>query len=130
MDRGFVPPWTVECRTPGRREILFAVLFGSAAEGPEFHDLDVAVYVDRNFVSPEDDLVYETRLSDELSVAGGTSVDARIVNETPVGFRYNVSRGKPLVVRDERCYVAFLSRTWSEFPDFHRFAMGYLRDQA
>ena len=31
----------------GRPEILFAVLYGSAAEGRAFRDLDVAVFVDR-----------------------------------------------------------------------------------
>jgi hypothetical protein len=57
-------------------------------------------------------------------------VDVRALNDAPLPFRYNVSRGIPLVVRDWEAWFAFRERTWDEYLDFQPVAMGYLREMA
>jgi hypothetical protein len=55
-------------------------------------------------------------------------VDVRIINDAPLPFRYNVSRGIPLVLNDRNAFFQFLERTWDEFLDFQPVAMQYLKE--
>ncbi len=111
-----------------RPEILFALLYGSAAEGLPFRDLDIGLFVDRTMVSAAADLDYSFTLADELEKAVSYSVDVWVINDAPLGFRYNVSRGMALVVNDEQIFYNFLERTWDEFLDFQPVAMQYLKE--
>ena len=115
-------------RLDDRPEILFAMLYGSAAEGRPFRDLDVGVFVDRARVDAQQDMDYAFRLADELEAALPYPVDVRVINDAPLGFRYNVSRGTALVVHDRPAFVGFLERTWDEYLDFQPIALQYLRD--
>jgi hypothetical protein len=117
-------------RLSGRSEIRFAVLYGSAAEGRPFRDLDVGIFVDRAIVSPTADLDYAFELADELENAVLYSVDVRVINDAPLGFRYNVSRGIALIVNDREALARFLERTWDEYLDFQPVAMQYLKELA
>lgn len=114
----------------GRPEIWFAVLYGSAAEGRSFRDLDVGIFVDRAAVSPSAELDYAFRLADELEGVVPHPVDVRVINDAPLGFRYNVSRGTALVVNDREAFARFLERTWDEYLDFQPVAMRYLKEMA
>jgi predicted nucleotidyltransferase len=113
-----------------RPEIKFAILYGSAAEGRTFRDLDIAVWVERARlpVSAEFDSAFA--LADELESVVAHRVDVRVINDAPLAFRYNVSRGIPLLVNDDAAFTHFLERTWDEFLDFQPLAMQYLRDLA
>ena len=79
----------------GRPEIHFAILYGSAAEGRPFRDLDIGILVDRASVPPSAELDYAFGLADELERVVPHSVDVRVINDAPLSFRYNVSRGVP-----------------------------------
>lgn len=113
-----------------RPEILFAVLYGSAVEGETFRDLDVGIMLDRAQVPANSDLNYAFSLSESLQRVLRFPVDVRALNDAPLPFRYNVSRGIPLVVRDWEAWFAFRERTWDEYLDFQPVAMGYLREMA
>ena len=113
-----------------RPEILFAILYGSASEGDVFRDLDVALWVDRAAVPVEAELVYSFDLADELERATGYPVDVRVINDAPLPYRCNVSRGHKLVARDEESYYTFLERTRSAWWDFEPVALAYLREMA
>lgn len=113
-----------------RPEILFAILYGSAAEGYEFHDLDIAVYLDRAKVVLETDYDYAFALADDLEAVTHFPVDVRVINNAPLPFRYNVSRGQPLLIRDPETYYTFLERAWDEYLDFEPVAMRYFREMA
>jgi hypothetical protein len=115
-------------RLQGRAEIQFAILYGSAAEGRSFRDLDVAVYVDRAHVPASADFDYAFALADELEEVVPYPVDVRVANEAPLPFRYNISRGTLLLVRDREALTQFLERTWKEFLDFQPVAMQYLKE--
>jgi len=112
----------------GRPEILFATLYGSAAEGRPYRDVDVALFVDRTQVPAEAELDYSFDLADELERAVPCSFDVRVINDAPLPFRYNVSRGKALVINDHERFYLFLERTWDDWFDFEPVAMRYLRD--
>lgn len=113
-----------------RPEILFAMLYGSAAEGYEFRDLDIAVYLDRAKVVSETDYDYAFALADDLEAVVHFPVDVRVINNAPLPFRYNVSRGQPLLIQDPETYYAFLERAWDEYLDFEPVAMQYLQEMA
>jgi predicted nucleotidyltransferase len=113
-----------------RPEIKFAILYGSAAEGRTFRDLDIAVWVERARLPASNELDYAFALADELESAVTHRVDVRVINDAPLAFRYNVSRGIPLLVNDKAAFTRFLERTWDEFLDFQPLAMQYLKDLA
>jgi uncharacterized protein len=113
----------------GRADICFAVLFGSAAEGRAFRDLDVGVWVDRARIAPTAEFEMEFELENALRNATGHKVDVRVINDAPLGFRYNVSRGALLWAGDEDAYHYFRERTWDEWFDFEPVAIQYLKEQ-
>lgn len=109
-------------------EILFAVLYGSAAEGGPFRDLDVGLFVDRSAVPASKDWDYAFELEVELEAAVPYQVDVRVINDAALPFRYNVSRGIPLLVNDEETWFNFLEWTWIMYFDFQPVAMQYLKE--
>jgi predicted nucleotidyltransferase len=111
-----------------RPEILFAMLYGSAAEGLPFRDLDIGLFVDRVSVPASAELDYAFALADELERVASHPVDVWVINDAPLPFRYNVSRGIPLMVNDKEVFARFLERTWDEFLDFQPVAMQYLKE--
>jgi len=121
---------TLAAYLSGRPEIRFAILYGSAAEGAAFRDLDVGVFVDRTRAPADADLDYAFALADEVAGLVPIPVDVRVINDAPLPFRYNVSRGIPLTARDEEVLYTFLERTWDEYLDFQPIALQYLRDLA
>lgn len=108
--------------------IVFAVLYGSAAEDGPFRDVDVAVMVDRAQLPREQDLDFTFELTEALEAVAPAPVDVRLLNEAPLPYRYNVSRGRPLLVRDDEAWYMFLERTWDEYLDFRPVAMQYIRE--
>ena len=115
-------------RLRDRPEILFAILYGSAGENRDFRDLDVAVWVDRALITVEGELRYAFDLTDELEKVVAHPVDVRVINDAPLPFRYNVSRGRKLVALDEEAYYTFVERTRMAWWDFEPVAMDYLRE--
>lgn len=111
-------------------KLLFAILYGSAAEGAPFHDLDIALYVDRAKVPVSQDWDLTCQIAVVLADLLPFPVDVRIINEAPLLFRYNVSKGTPLIVKDQEAYFQFLEQTWDRYLDFKPVAMQYIREMA
>ena len=109
-----------------RPEILFAILYGSVAEGRSFRDVDVAVWVDEAHLAQRDRYTYLFELADELERVIPHPLDVCLVNDAPLPFRYNISRGIPIFARDREALADFLSRTWDEYFDFEPVARKYL----
>lgn len=112
----------------GRPEIVFAILYGSATESESFGDLDVGIFVDRTAVSAATEMSYSFALADQLQHVVRYPVDVRIINDAPLGFRYNVSRGTALVINNAEQFYTFLERTWDEYLDFQPVAWQYLKE--
>jgi predicted nucleotidyltransferase len=112
----------------GRPEILFAILYGSAAEGDEYSDLDVALFINPALLSGLDELHYSFRVESELRKVVDHPVDVRVVNRAPPAFRFNVIRGLPIVVHDEEAYHGFRERSWSEYLNLEPLYRAYFRE--
>lgn len=110
--------------------IVFAVLYGSAAEGDDFQDLDVGVMVDREVISLSDAPLYEFEVERALSRSVPYAVDVRLLNDAPLPFLYNVSKGVPILLREAEAWYRFKEHTWDMWLDFQPVAMRYLRELA
>jgi hypothetical protein len=66
--------------------------------------------VDRVSVPASLDLDYAFALADELEQVVPHPVDVRVINDAPLPFRYNVSRGIPLYIG---CVSAFFPMAYS-----------------
>ncbi|MHA1770654.1 MAG: nucleotidyltransferase domain-containing protein [Candidatus Thorarchaeota archaeon] len=71
-------------------EIVFAYLHGSFNEA-HFRDVDIAVYVDVKKV--KDFLRLELDLSIKIENIVKLPIDVKILNDTPMSFKYRVIKG-------------------------------------
>jgi uncharacterized protein len=110
--------------------LCFAMLYGSAVDSEHFRDLDVGLWVDREIVSKAQELAFGFDLAAKLEKVLSFPVDVRVINNAPLAFRYNVSKGIPLLINDEDRFTHFLERTWDEYLDFAPVAMQYLQELA
>src|SRR3990170_4031006 len=94
-------------RLAARPEVRFAYLHGSVLGADRFGDVDVAVSVDRESPSAPDPTTYELDLEAVLERGLGLPVDVRVVEEAPPSFRYAVTRGEELFVRDREAWTMF-----------------------
>lgn len=108
--------------------LIAAVLYGSAAEGLPFRDLDIALLVDREVWPAREDWERESQLADQLASLSPFPVDVRVVNDAPPGFCYHVTLGRPLLIRDEEAYAEFVERTWDLYFDFAPFVRQYFEE--
>jgi hypothetical protein len=110
-------------------DVLFAYLHGSFATGGPFHDVDVAVYLQPR-PSPSDPRAQPSglramTLSSHLERAlaqdvegEAPPVDVRVLNQAPLGFRYQALRGGHLLMtRDESRRVEWVARTVARYLD-------------
>ncbi|MCX8103809.1 MAG: nucleotidyltransferase domain-containing protein [Candidatus Bipolaricaulota bacterium] len=126
--QGVVQP--IVAQLAQRPEILAIVLYGSFLNKETFRDIDLALLVDEQKLSPERFLDYELELLEELARLSQFPLDIRIVNRAPVLFRYAVTQGQLLFYRDGRLWVEFCERTWGEYLDFEPVARLYIKELA
>lgn len=112
----------------GREEIRFACLHGSVLGSHGFRDVDVAVWVDAARVPPEAAMDYEFALSAVLERHVRLPVDVQVLNHAPLGFRYAVTSGEPVQLRDPGAWFEFRARTWRDYLDFAPLARAALFD--
>jgi len=111
-----------------RSEIVLALLHGSFPKGGTYRDIDVAVWLDPERLSPDERFRYALDLSVHLHLQLVSPIDVRVLNDAPLAFRYHALQGRPLVVRDERFLDDLRARTWDDYLDFQPFARQYLRE--
>ncbi|MEW6068693.1 MAG: nucleotidyltransferase domain-containing protein [Nitrospirota bacterium] len=109
------------------KEILFAYLHGSFLKENSFHDIDIAVYLKKVPSSP---LTYELEMEKKLSdAADNHEVEVRILNISPLSFRYNVIKdGLVLFDRDDNKRCDFQEATISSYFDFEPYRKLYLKE--
>jgi predicted nucleotidyltransferase len=109
-------------------EIVFAYLHGSFLGEGAFADVDVALFVDSAKVPKEYALSYELEKAVKLFRYTGLEIDVRVLNYAPLGFQFNVTKGRLLFTRDERFHQEFVERVWMEYMDFNFLSREILRD--
>jgi uncharacterized protein len=116
-------------RLSARSEVRFAYLHGSILERTTVGDVDVAVSVDPDRF-PSDITAYELTLESVLERGLGLPVDVRVLEGAPLSFRYAVSRGDAVYVRDPEALATFREHTWRAYLDFAPLRESVLRDLA
>lgn len=102
-------------------EVAFAYLFGSAARGGHFRDVDVAVYLVPCPASAYDRFKLAMRIARRLERAlqPRYEVDVRVLNEAPVLFRHEVLRtGRLLFERHPECRLRCEAQFLSDYLDY------------
>jgi predicted nucleotidyltransferase len=115
-------------------EVLYALLFGSAARDAMRPDSDVDVAVELALHADRTARAVG-RLVSRLESAAGRSVDLVLMEEAPVPLAYRIFRhGRLLLERDHRALVARKSRAITRYLDWKpvedRCAAGVLRAAA
>jgi predicted nucleotidyltransferase len=108
------------------QEISFVYLHGSFVRGNNFKDIDIALYL-KNL--PSSSLDYELKMETELSAVTGYIVDVKILNVSPLSFRYNVVKDGLILFAendDERSNLQ--EATMSMYFDFEPYRRLYLRE--
>lgn len=114
----------------GRREIVFAYLYGSFVEGDLFRDIDIALYVNEAQVRKEEFLAYEISMAVELQTLFSKPFDVKILNWLPLGLQYYATTSRLLFGRDDDQRVDFVARVRSLYLDFQIEAQKYLAEVA
>ncbi|MGB9871191.1 MAG: hypothetical protein ACPLYD_05985 [Anaerolineae bacterium] len=130
VDRSELERWLARMarELAGVSGLVAAVLYGSAAEGLPFRDLDIALIVDREVCPEERDWDLENGLADRLARLVPVPVDVHVVNDAPLALRYNVTRGRPFWVSDPERYADFLEQSWDLYFDFAPVSRRYLEE--
>lgn len=122
MEKGKIITVIKDCLSK-RKEVVFAYLHGSFAEGERFRDIDIAVYLDK----PEG-IEYELDQSILLERIIKMPVDVKILNSAPLAFRYHATKGLLILSRNDELREEFIERTWDEYLDFKPVALMHLRE--
>lgn len=116
-----------------KKEIICVYVYGTFAKREPFHDIDLALLLDINYL-PASLLKYEILLEREVEaelekVGTRFPVDVRVLNQAPLFFRYKVIKeGFPVLVKNEEARVNFEERTFDMYSDFAYFRERYLRE--
>jgi len=108
-------------------EILFAYLHGSFVKKDAFHDIDVAIYLER---MPASVLEYELQMETDLMEAlRKYIIDVRVLNGAPLSFKYNVIKdGIVLLSKDDDKRADFEEKTIVLYLDFLPYRKLYLKE--
>ena len=97
--------------------IVFAYIYGSFLDSRSFRDIDIAIFVDEREV--KDFYLFEIdiaeRLNQELNV--DFPIDVRIINQSPITFKYNIIKGQLIVNHNESVRTDFFVNTVSRYLD-------------
>lgn len=109
------------------QSIIFAYLHGSFLD-ESFRDLDLAIYIQNNF-NKKEALKMELKLERELEEEIKLPTDVRILNYSPLSFRYNVFKdGKLILTRNDNIRCDFESLSIREYLDFNFYRRRYMKE--
>lgn len=111
-----------------RKDVVFSYLHGPFIESELFREVDVAVYCEPDDFEQRDVSHYERELSDELCKVARVPVVAHTLNNAPVGFFYNATRGRMLTTKDEQRRHDIVERVWVLYFNFKPSAKDFLKD--
>jgi predicted nucleotidyltransferase len=111
------------------KNIVFAYIFGSFCEEEKnFKDIDIGIYIKDKFIKKIDIVEFEIYLSLKLEKIISFSIDIKIINYAPLGFKYQVTKGILLFSKNEGEREEFICKTRLEYYDFQPIAKSYLQE--
>ena len=89
-----------------KEEILFAYIFGSFINKDDYHDIDVAVYLNENFDKNNTEKFpygYESYMISELNLLTRKNIDFIVMNNANIIIQKKIiTQGKLIFSKDER----------------------------
>lgn len=113
-----------------RIDLDFAYIHGSFLNEEKFSDIDIAVYMAKGAYPQKEPVTkFEIDLEIQLEKLAGYPVDVRVINDSPLSFRYNVLKfGKLLFAGNEDIQTGFAERTITAYIDFVPYRKRYLKE--
>jgi len=101
-----------------KKDIIFAYIHGSFAEGSSFKDIDIAIFRGK----PINTIEFESDLSYELTEKTGYPVEVRVINNAPVAFQMAVLRkGRLLLSRVDDVRTDFIENVGRRYREYTHF---------
>lgn len=120
-----------------RRDVAFAFLFGSQAQGraTKLSDVDVAVYFypeHRHPVEYEEEVFYqgENEIWSDLETILRREVELLVLNRVAASVAASAIRGIPLVINDWGLYLDFMLIITDEADDFMDYIINDYKERA
>src|SRR3989338_1989547 len=101
-----------------KKDIIFAYIHGSFAEGSSFKDIDIAIFRGK----PINTIEFESDLSYELTEKTGYPVEVRVINNAHVAFQMAVLRkGRLLLSRVDDVRTDFIENVGRRYREYTHF---------
>ena len=111
-----------------RQEIIFAYAFGSFVAGTSFHDIDIGVFIKKDWLGKQSPLDYQISLEIELEKELPYLIDVKVLNYAPIPLCHSASDGILLFCRDEEVRYEWVEKIWDMYLDMQYFLRNSLRD--
>ncbi|MFZ5634093.1 MAG: nucleotidyltransferase domain-containing protein [Bacillota bacterium] len=111
-----------------RQEIIFAYVFGSFIADASFHDIDIGVFIKKDWLGRQSFLDYQISLEIELEKELPFLTDVKVLNYAPIPLCHSASDGRVLFCRDEEVRYDWVEKIWDTYLDMQYFLRNSLRD--
>lgn len=103
-----------------KKDISFAFLFGSRAQGKTFResDVDIAIHLRERYSFETVKIMWR-----ELEEIVRKDVDLVVLNTAPPLLGYTAIRGKVLAINDHRAFLDYMLQISQEAEDFREFLL-------
>ena len=108
-------------------EIIFAYIFGSFIEEENFHDIDVAIYINENKTSSKSTF-YEIELSNQIENITSIPIDIIRLNSALDAIVYRASKGLLIKNTNDNLRVNYITTCWKKYWDYQKIIQEYMSE--
>jgi len=110
-----------------RNEIIFAYIFGSFIEEENFHDIDIAIYLNENKTSAKSTF-YEIELSNQIENITSIPIDIIRLNSALDAIVYRASKGLLIKNTNDNLRVNYITTCWKKYWDYQKIIQEYMSE--
>ena len=108
-------------------EIIFAYIFGSFIEEENFHDIDIAIYLNENKTSSKSTF-YEIELSNQIENITSIPIDIIRLNSALDAIVYRASKGLLIKNTNDNLRVNYITTCWKKYWDYQKIIQEYMSE--
>jgi len=108
-------------------EIIFAYIFGSFIEEENFHDIDIAIYLNENKTSAKSTF-YEIELSNQIENITSIPIDIIRLNSALDAIVYRASKGLLIKNSNDNLRVNYITTCWKKYWDYQKIIQEYMSE--
>jgi len=108
-------------------EIIFAYIFGSFIEEENFHDIDIAIYINENKTSSKSTF-YEIELSNQIENITSIPIDIIRLNSALDAIVYRASKGLLIKNSNDNLRVNYITTCWKKYWDYQKIIQEYMSE--